>query len=213
MSNVKEPDPDRTYIDSNGFILINEANYFKKLKRFPKNWFGECGVIALSELLGYYDTFYNDDFIPNDLQYEAKYYKAKETQAKGTESSKMELDRVELDYLINPATIPFKNAEYINFDEWSEMPGTSYAMRDYIFDNYMETYIGIGAPDIGYPMLDGELKATLKDYMNNNCSNLVSDTEFISGNILYTHQRPKEYISQGLPTLLVLESYESSIGS
>lgn len=61
-------------------------------------------------------------------------------------------------------------------------------------------------------MLDGELKDTLKDYMKSNCNNLVKDTEFRAGNILYTHQRPKEYITEGLPTLLVLQSYDSSLG-
>ncbi|MDY4159285.1 MAG: hypothetical protein SOY02_03505 [Candidatus Onthovivens sp.] len=93
------------------------------------------------------------------------------------------------------------------------MPGTTYAMHDYIFDNYMHTFWGIGWPDGGYPMLDGELNNTLKDYMKENCNNLLADTEFRAGNLFYTHQRPKEYIAEGLPTLLVLQSYESSLGS
>lgn len=71
-NNTTSPDGDRTYIDLEGFTVIKEANYFRNLTQFPMNWFGECGVIALSELLGYYDTFYNDDFIQNDLTYNAR---------------------------------------------------------------------------------------------------------------------------------------------
>lgn len=63
-----------------------------------------------------------------------------------------------------------------------------------------------------YAMLDGELKDTFKEYMKDNCSNLLSYTEFRSGNVFYTHQKTKEYIAEGLPTLLVLQSYDSSLG-
>lgn len=62
-SSTPSGDPNRTYIDTDGYTVINEADYFRNLTNFPQNWFGECGVVALSELLGYYDTFYNDDFI------------------------------------------------------------------------------------------------------------------------------------------------------
>lgn len=212
-SSIPTPNPDRTYVDSDGFTVINEANYFRNLTNFPQNWFGECGIIALSELLSYYDTFYNDDFIPNNLTYGARYYVEKTNETRSSESSDYDLDRIENEPLARTVTTSYRNTDFYSFENWSSMPGTTYAMRDYIFDNYKHTFIGIGWPDGGYPMLDGELKSTLNDYMKSNCNHLIDKTEFKSGNLMYTHQRPKEYISEGLPTLLVLQSYDSSLGS
>lgn len=205
-------DSNRTYVDTLGFTVINEADYFRKLSNFPKNWFGECGVVALSELLGYYDTFYNDDFIPNDLTYNARYY-VRKTTTLSNESSEYELDRIETEPLVKSVTTTYKDTDFYRFSEWKNMPGTTYAMHDYIFDNYMKTFMGIGWPDGGYPMLDGELKDTLEDYMKANCPNLIADTLFKAGHIFYTHKTPKEYIAQGLPTLLVLQNYDSSVGA
>lgn len=91
-SSTPSPDTNRTYVDSNGFTVIKEADYFRNLTAFPQNWFGECGVIALSELLGYYDTFYNDDFIPNNLTYDVRYY-VKKASTRSSESSEYELDK------------------------------------------------------------------------------------------------------------------------
>ena len=210
-SSIPSPDINRTYVDSNGFTVIKEADYFRNLTAFPQNWFGECGVVALSELLGFYDTFYNDDFIPNNLTYDARYY-IKKASTRSSESSKYELDKTITEPLAKTVSTSYKNTNYYSFNEWNNMPGTTYAMRDYIFDKYMKTFLGIGWPDGGYPMLDGELKDTFKDYMKDNCSNLLSYTEFRSGNVFYTHQKPKEYIAEGLPTLLVLQSYDSSLG-
>ncbi len=210
-SSIPSPDTNKTYVDKNGFTVIKEADYFRNLTAFPQNWFGECGVIALSELLGYYDTFYNDDFIPNDLTYDARYY-VKKVSTRSSESSEYELDKTITEPLTKIVSVSYKDTNYYSFNEWNSMPGTTFAMRDYIFDKYMKTFLGIGWPDGGYPMLDEELKDTFKNYMKNNCGNLLSCTEFRSGNVFYTHQKPKEYISEGLPTLLVLQSYNSNLG-
>lgn len=86
-------------------------------------------------------------------------------------------------------------------------------MRDYLFDNYMHKFMGIGWESAGYPMLNGELASTLKDYMKGNCSSLQNDVEIRHGSLFYTHARPKEYINEGLPTCLVLQKYDSSAGS
>lgn len=212
-SSTPSGDPNKTYVDTDGYTVINEADYFRNLTNFPQNWFGECGVVALSELLGYYDTFYNDDFIPNDLTYDARYYVPKAAETRSGESSDYDLERTEIEPLVKTVKTSYRNADYYSFKDWTSMPGTTYAMHDYIFDNYMHTFLGIGWPDGGYPMLDGELNNTLKDYMKENCNNLLADTKFRAGNLFYTHQRPKEYIAEGLPTLLVLQSYESSLGS
>ncbi len=204
-----KPDPNQTTTDINGYTVVNRAHYFKNLTAFPENWFGECGLIALSIMLSYYDTFYNDNFIPNTKTYDARYYK-KVTRSGG---SGYELDYTKAENLTKLGSTSYKSNGNYSYTDWNTMPGTTYAMRDYLFDNYMHKFMGIGWESAGYPMLNGELASTLKDYMKGNCSSLQNDVEIRHGSLFYTHARPKEYINEGLPTCLVLQKYDSSAGS
>lgn len=204
-----EPNPNETKTDINGFTVINKADYFKNLKYFPQNHFGECGLIALSILLGYYDTFYNDNFIP-DITYKERHYKDAETRS-GT-GDKV-LDYITENTLVKKTTTINKNTSNYDYTNWTSMPGTNYAMRDYLFDNYMHTFWGMGWEDAGYPMMDGELKSTFNDYIDENAPSLKNTYEVRSGHIFYTNARPKEYINEGNPACLVLQSYTSTAGS
>lgn len=48
---------------------FNRHDYFANLKDYsPKNNIGSCGYVSLSQVLSYYDTFYNDGIVPE--QYE-----------------------------------------------------------------------------------------------------------------------------------------------
>ena len=207
------PDSSTTYTDAYGYTVVNKADYFRKLKYFPQNWFGECGTTALSMLLSYYDTFYNDDFIPNNTYYDARYYVKESTLTRSSDEDKWVFDHTTSEPLAKTVTTTYKDIESYDFKDWQNMPGTAYAMRDYLFDKYMHTFMGIGWDSAGYPMLNVELNDTLLDYMEDNCSDLIEDTEYRHGSLLYTHQRPKEYIAEGLPTLLVLQSYDSTISN
>lgn len=198
--NSSVPNSGNTYIDSNGFTVINEAEYFKNLSYFPQNWDGECGLIALSILLGYYDTFYNDDFIPNGLTHDGKY-----TVPSSSGGSEF---RTRVEPLLQTTETPYREGNYYPFDEWETMPGTNYAMRDYLIDKkYMTVFWG-GVFSGGHPMADGELYETLQKYMMDNCPELIADTEFRHDSVLFTHEKAREYINQGLPTALVILDYE-----
>ena len=55
---------------------FNTHDYFANLMdNSPYNSVGSCGFVSLSQLLCYYDTFYNDDIVPE--QYEVKNLNAK----------------------------------------------------------------------------------------------------------------------------------------
>ncbi|MDY4593236.1 MAG: hypothetical protein SO434_07580 [Eubacteriales bacterium] len=204
-----KPDPNETTTDTNGYTVVKRAQYFKNLTAFPQNWFGECGLVALSIMLSYYDTFYNDNFIPNNKEYDARYY-IKKTRSGGSD---YELDYTRLENLTKFGSTNYNASGSYSYANWSKMPGTTYAMRDYLFDKYMHTFAGVGWESKGYPMLDGELASTLKDYMKDNCSSLQKDIKINHGSLFYTHARPKEYINKGLPTCLVLQKYNATIDS
>ncbi|MDE6415222.1 MAG: hypothetical protein K2K48_07380 [Anaeroplasmataceae bacterium] len=197
-----EPNPNLTTINTDGFITIKDSLYFEKLITFPYNYFGDCGLVALSMLLGYLDTFHNDNFIPNNLKYEGKYYKV--------ESNKWVYDYSVEEPLLKKARLTFSENSSYEFGFWDYMPGPTHALRDYLFDNYLHTYL-IKDDEKGYPMLDEELKKTINDYMDENCPSLKEKVKIRSGNVFFTHQRPKEYICNGVPTILVLESYQSTV--
>lgn len=204
-----------SHIDENGFTVVKEDKYFKNLRFLPENWFGECGLIALSILLGYLDTFHNDNFIPNGRTYSSRYY---------VDNKNVDKDGDEIydSVIINEEEL-IKKVEHIYLEgdtyelsEWSTMymPGTNFSLRDYLLDNYMHTY-GIwekpGVKDLKKnrpsPMADEELKKTFNDYIADNCPHLKNSYSIRSGNIVYTHQHPKDYLDLGVPTILVLAKY------
>lgn len=149
--------------DVNEFNTIKNALYFEQLTQFPMNWFGECGFIALSILLGYYDTFYNDDFIPNDKTYNARYYK--------NVNDTLEFDHSKEEALLIKGKVPFQGSLGYSLNTWSIMPGTSYAMRDYFLDCFKSTILGIGGTS-GYPMSSYDLNASFDRYMEYNCPSI-----------------------------------------
>lgn len=202
FSTNPQPNPNLTLINTDGFITIKDSIYFEKLITFPYNYFGDCGLVALSMLLGYLDTFHNDNFIPNNLKYEGKYYKR--------ESNSWVFDYSCEEAFLKKTKLNFSEDSSYEFGFWDYMPGPTHAFRDYLFDKYLHTYL-IKDDEKGYPMLDGELKSTINDYMNANCPSLKDKIKIISGNVFYTHQKPKENICEGIPTILVLESYKSSV--
>lgn len=207
--NLSQTMAENTKIDDNNFTVINRAEYFKKLTYFPENWFGECGLIALSMMLSYYDTFYNDDFIPNGLEYGARYYTDLSTRSSG--SGNYVLAEIKNENVTRKIGTNYKIADEYDFAEWPRMPGTTYAMRDYLFDNYMHTYLGIGSEDKGYPMMDGELKSTFNDYVEGNCAHLKNKFEIKSGHIWSVSSKVKDLINQGWPTCLVLQKYDTNL--
>ncbi len=199
LLSTSTPDPTETTTDTSGFTVIKRHNYFRKLTYFPNNWFGECGLVALSIMLGYYDTFYNDNFIPNDLEYEAKYY---------TSTPSITLNYTSLQSLTRKGYAPYSaDTVSYNFTDWTMMPGTNYAMRDYLMDNYLHTILGIANNDDGYPMGSSELKSSFNDYIAENCPSLTNSYQTTSGSIISTSNASKNSINLGNPTCLVLTDY------
>lgn len=58
----------KNYDDAEDLRLIDNAFYFENLRgRHGKNINGTCGVVASQVLLGYYDSFLNDNIIPEEF--------------------------------------------------------------------------------------------------------------------------------------------------
>ena len=53
-----------SYETADNFVFVDNASYFQNLSNFPiPTEDGTCGIIAISILLGYYDTFVHDSFL------------------------------------------------------------------------------------------------------------------------------------------------------
>lgn len=57
----------------NDFTVINDYNFFRKMSKIPQYGTNTCALVAISILLSYCDTFYNDAFVPEN--YVEKSYK------------------------------------------------------------------------------------------------------------------------------------------
>lgn len=166
--------------DNNEPIVINGYEYFENAT-YPKNDSGSCAITAISLLLGYFDTYHNDNFVEDgvgDIVYIKKY------------------DKVE--------SINFSDIQNM-------LPigvGTTNAFGDLMMNNYMHYNELFGEIFGGYPMAEMEIKDTMKDYLSSRSSIDANSITHYSGSIIYTHKKPASYLKQGIPVILVLSKYD-----
>lgn len=188
--------------------IVTKAKYsklFSNLSHFPMNWFGECGLVALSMYLGYMDTVYNDDIVINDKEYYSYTY---DTSDGRTETEKLTPVTAKIENLMYKTTISFKGNASYDANSWENVPGTNYCFRDYLFNNYKHTVLNIGSSE-GFPMLEVELRETFKDYIRGECPSLINEFLYHSGNVTNSHvsNSVKNLIKKGIPVCVILNSY------
>ncbi|MCD8195258.1 MAG: hypothetical protein LUD22_03075 [Coprobacillus sp.] len=192
------------------YTLIENYQYFKGLETIPTNYLGTCGLVAICILLGYYDTFYNDNFVDNSMAYYARTYEYvnrnhKEEILLGVEENIPFLQTVELDY-----DSTYVDNEDYPLSKWNSYPGTTQALHDYIFDNYLK-YNSIGKYFAwGYPMFPYDVYRTLVKYIENECSELQNDITLKYGSyatLAATKTIIKNQIQDNNPLAVTLLSY------
>lgn len=113
-----------------------------------------------------------------------------------------------MDEYINDGFIP-DNATYEG-KSFKDGTGTSQSLHDYMFDNCLHTLAGISSDD-GYPMANGEINNTLKDYLINICGEDFEDeVTYVDGCLFNTHKNPRKYIKAGYPALITMTSYKTT---
>ena len=169
-----------SYVDSKGFRVINNDYYFKTLNNFPSNTKGLCGIISLSIILSYLDTFYHDDFIDDSVLY------------KGYP-------------LINKTEATYSGSTYINFEDVNSMPYPSSYLRDLLFDEFNHEFPLFN--EDGNPMADKELKDTFTEYLNCYSPHLLDNIYLDSLNIFNVIGRIQDKINCGWPVIATMLSY------
>ena len=185
---------DGSTTDSLGFTVISEHEYFRKLTNFPDNSEGTCGFGALSILLGYLDTFHNVNTIP-DIN--------------------VTVNSISDKLLIKGETayMPDLNNR-ITVDKWSVVPGTNNHLHDLLFNYGHYLYYDFWDPFdwfSGYGADAYHLAATFRDYRDDWI--LISnrqDYELKYGRFFNTQSNSKSLIDEGIPTILVMSSYDAT---
>lgn len=86
--------------------------------------------------------------------------------------------------------------------------GTSQGLHNYLFYNCLHTLAGFGDDENGYPMANGEINNTVKDYLKIKCGRAFeSDIKYMNG-IINTKKNPRKYIKAGYPTILTMTEYK-----
>lgn len=172
------------YTFYNRFTTVTNYQYFRNLEYFPLNADGTCGLVGLSILLGYYDTFKNDDFISNYR----RYYDGSQDQ-----------------YLTKYVETNFISGDWNYYTNWGKMPGTTNALQQMLFDNYRDTIIEVGG---GYPMNDLNLKATMSKYIKYQAKGLEQHISYVTGpHNFWTVNTLKDQIRDDNPALLVMGKF------
>ena len=171
-----------SYVDSRGFRVINNDYYFKTLNNFPSNTKGLCGIISLSIMLTYLDTFYNNDFIKDTALYEGKPL----------------IQKTISDY--------YSSQTYIDFCDINLMPYPSDSLRDLLYSKEFNTKFPLYFGDQN-PMLDMELKNTFLKYINVYAPHLKEDITLDSCIIFNVIGKVQEKINAGRPLIAVMLDY------
>lgn len=130
--------PISSYGYSNDSVLIDDYFYFQNLNHFHSyNESGTCSVVAAQIILGYYDTFYNDNIVSSQYDLivsESKKGIASFTQSPGTGldgnySINYQKNQLFHDYLYQVAIQAGKNTSYIGLTSQEQ-----FAMMALYFD-------------------------------------------------------------------------------
>jgi hypothetical protein len=167
----------------NSWTLIQHHEYFEKLytSQFPENINGTCGYVALSILLGYYDTFYSDLIIPNGYVY--------------YQNGWLNLTEYGSVYLSS-------NDNNMTLENWTKMPGTTQNLHDIL--------LGYGHYDFsnsyGTPIYTDGMVNTLNDYFNHYVYTIQDEIDIVSKktSVIYNIMN---YVDDGYPVLTSLAMY------
>ena len=186
---------------TNSSNKIDNSYYFEHLSNFPTNYFGTCGLVSISMILGYLDTFENGNFVDNGKTYQGDYFE--KVNGDYSHDTKTTITTP----LLKTVTSSFK--PNVGFTNLISIPGTDMALHDYLYDNYLHTVAGWTSG--GFPMADKELKATFEDYINDNVPGLKNSIEINNGALIYNIGNIiKENIDNGNPVIMVLLDYNNA---
>lgn len=164
--------------DGVNYTMVDNAYYFEEITKYPENVDGSCAITALCILLGYYDTFVHDGFVPDE------HFK-KQTM---TVSDLNQADGMKVLPGVNDSLRDLIMEEYMDYLE--------------IIDTALE-WVG---KDSGYPMDNYCIKNTVSDYLDGE-TEISHVVEHHHGTIVNTHKNPRSYIEKDIPTLLILSDY------
>lgn len=99
------------------------------------------------------------------------------------------------------------NSRYVTLDSNGKTLGATQSLHDYLFLECLHTILGITVKD-NYPMGAWEIRQTMLDYINNNCSSSVQSRIAHYSPAINIVEGSKKYINGGNPVILTLVSYQ-----
>lgn len=190
------------------YYLIKDYYYFQNLSYFPDNYLGTCGIVSLAMLLGYCDTFYNDNFIPKDLVHDFKTYDEEDNLISATKNADV----------IKSATLKYNESYIKNGDyptkNWDDYPGVTQALHDYLLDECLSYNTILSWFFGGYPMTQTKIKKTCENYVKEVCPTLSNDITYRYNNINISGEtiplllnEVMDYLDNDMPVILVMLMY------
>ena len=161
--------------------VANHKKYVSMVSEKPEYIYPEssitCGITALCILLGYFDTYHNDNFIPGDNYI----FKDSIISESPDDILNWKISSISVKY-------SFHKLLFDNYMHYNSLIGDI-------------EFIG------GYPMADAELKETMIDYLANETDIPSSQIQHHSGAVFFTHQKPRSLLQNNIPVILVLSKY------
>lgn len=168
-----------SYVDGNGFTIIQDSEYFSNLYHFPANNDNSCGFIALSILLSYLDTYKNPHTVPNQIE--------------------------GIDYIFVP---PVANESFDIYDahislDWDFVPFPSIFLKELLIDygHYFAIFNSYAsdASCLKNTFIDYAAEYIPEEYLNF----YISEDDYSLNKINHA----KQEINDGIPVILVMLQY------
>lgn len=178
-----------TNLSNNSTVRMSNSSYEPKKvtgheyfenATYPDNTLGTCAITAISILLGYFDTYHNDNFIDDESE-NVKYINKKR--------------------ITTTSSLSIQNMQPIGV-------GTTNGFGDLLINKHMHYNELLESLFGGYPMAEMEIKETIKDYLLSRPKINNEDIVHHSGSIINTTSKPASYIESDIPVILVLSKYD-----
>ena len=183
-------------VNLDGTISVEERENgvtYEEAIYVPHNVHDSCSQAALSMFLSFYDAYWNDNFVPDSLEWDSGEYNLSSDELSKTFNATTEYSAY-INWLRNNILAPY--SDFINNDDYTSLH------KYLILEGASENYYGLGEDN--YAMSNEELVEMLEDYLKErNFTEDDVEVKYLSASDEELFQIMETQIDNGYPVIYI----------